>query len=301
MLSIIFVNYNTSHQIETCLKSIEEFEKNYRDYEYIIIDNHSADIGLKKLNSRFPYLKIICAPKNGGFAYGNNLGIESAKGDILFLLNPDTCIKDNSIEKLLTKITLDNNLSFIGPQLLFPDGTNQSFFEPKSYLTLWRLFCERIFLHRIFKKFRLFNSYFKTYMNYNEPHYVEQLGGAALMFRRDVINKIGRMDETFFMYFEESDWCFRAVNADLKLLYYPEAKIIHEGGLIKEGNWERSSHDYLISFKYYFEKNFGKGHYIVAYCLFLLGTLIRATGLFLFDREKSGYYFYYLKFMLGFK
>lgn len=295
VLSIIFVNYNTSQYIIDCIKSINEYEYSCKDYEFIVVDNNSGDAGLSKLKKKYSFIKLIKAPKNGGFAYGNNIGISVANGDFLLLLNPDTYLEDNAIEKLIKRIKTDDELSFIGPKLFYPDKKNQSYYLPKSYLTLWRLFCERLFLHRLFPNSFLFNSYYRTYMDYEKECYVEQISGAAFLFRRSVIEKIGVMDENYFMYFEESDYCFKAKKNCYKMLYYPESKIIHIGGLGNPQNWDKSTKRFSISFRYYFKKNFGDIALIFAVILQALGAFIRMIILFLLRNEKYKYHFYYFK------
>jgi GT2 family glycosyltransferase len=261
------------------------------------VDNNSDDPGLKNIEGKFPFVKIIYAPKNGGFAYGNNIGIKASTRDCILLLNPDTYIEDNSIEKLYRRLQAGQDIHIIGPQLLFPDKRNQSFFHPKSYLTLWRLFCEKLFLHRIFKRIKIFNSYYRTYMDYGKEAYVEQLSGAAFMFKKNIIEKIGLLDEGYFMYFEESDYCLQAVRNGYKLLYYPQSKIIHREGLIAESNWERSSKDFMKSFKYYFKKNFSPFSYYGAILMYFLGSLIRVCGLILKDDKKYIYYAFHIKYL----
>jgi len=295
LLSIIFVNYNTSQLLSDCLDSIICYEKNWQDYEYIVVDNNSGDKGLDSLKKTHPFIRLIIASRNGGFAYGNNIGIQNAEGKMLFLLNPDTYIKDNAIEKLVNRINTTNDLFFIGPQLLYPDNSNQSFYLPKTYLTLWRFFCDRIFLHRLFPKSTLFNSYYQTYMDYDQECLIEQISGAAFMFKREVIEKIGLLDENYFMYFEESDYCLKAINYGYKLLYYPESKIIHIGGLGNSKNWDRSTLIFSESLKYYFIKNYGCLYLIFAIMLQATGSLIRMVVFFLIGEKKFKYHFYFLK------
>jgi GT2 family glycosyltransferase len=299
MLSIIFVNYKTSKDLDICLSSIQKFEKKYQEYEYIIVDNNSGDNNLENLKVKYPFIHLIYAEKNGGFAYGNNIGIKASKGDILFLLNPDTYITDNSIEILFNKLSEDENLDFIGPQLFYPNGENQSFFQPKSYLTLWKLFCTQFFLDKIFQKSHRFNSYFKTYMDYSSSQKVESVDGAALMFKKKVIEKMGYLDESYFMYFEEIDFCFQAHKYKCNMLYYPKAKVFHSGGLISESNWTRSTKDYIISFKNYFRKNFNDLIYKSAWVVMFSGSLLRTVGLSLKKNStKHGYYKLFMKHLL---
>lgn len=295
MLSIIFVNYKTSQYIGECIKSIQIYENNYMNYEFIVVDNNSNDTGLYDFKKNFNFIKVINAPQNGGFAYGNNIGIRSSIGNLILLLNPDTYLEDNAIEKLINRIEADDTLSFIGPQLLYPDKSNQSFFLPKTYLNLWRLFCERFYLYRLFPNSIIFNSYYKTYMDYNKECYVEQISGAAFLFKREVIDKIGLFDENYFMYFEESDYCLQAIKHGYKMIYYPESKIFHIGGLGKPVNWDRSTENYSKSFKYYFIKNYNSITCFFATVLQAAGAFIRMIVLFLSRGKEYKYHFYYFK------
>ncbi|MBN2160888.1 MAG: glycosyltransferase family 2 protein, partial [Spirochaetes bacterium] len=295
MLSIIIVNYKSSQDIEACLASIMAHEPGYRDYEFIIVDNNSGDTGLDGLKSRYPFVKILNAPRNGGFAYGNNYGLHEAAGDVILFLNPDTYVKDDSIGKLYGRLMRGSDVDMIGPKLLFPDNTNQSFFLPQSYLTLWKLFCEQFFLYRIFKSNKIFNSYYRTWMDYDMESCVEQISGAALMFRRDILETTGVMDEKYFMYFEESDFCYQAVKCGCRLLYYPESRIYHTGGLVSPPAWERSTKYFVTSFKYYFTKNFGRPACIFASAIYLVGSLLRAFGLRIRGNDRYRYYIFHAK------
>ncbi|HRX48984.1 MAG TPA: glycosyltransferase family 2 protein [Spirochaetota bacterium] len=293
MLSIIIVNYKSSGDITDCLESIFRFETKYTDYEILIVDNDSGDSGLDILKSKFPFIKIIHAEKNGGFAYGNNIGIKNASGDYILLLNPDTYLTDNSIEKLYNRIINDDKIGIIGPMLLFPDGTNQSYYLPKSYLNLWKLFCERFYLYRVFKRIPFFNSYYRTYMDYSRESYVEQVSGAALLFRKSILSKTGTLDEKYFMYFEESDFCLQAVKNGIAQLYYPESRIVHKGGLDSESGWERSSAWFTDSFRYYFKKNFSKTTFHTAVILFAIGACLKST--FFYMKRDNRYRFHIIQ------
>ncbi len=300
MLTIIFVNYRSSALLDRCLLSIEKYEADYRGYEIIVVDNNSSDPGLAEVLSRFPYIKLIQAPENGGFAYGNNIGIRTAKYNTILLLNPDTYLTDNAISKLYRRMNNIPETDIIGPKLLNPDGSNQSYFLPKTYLTLRRLFCERLFLHRLFRRSRFFNSYLRTYMDYDSESPVEQVSGAAFMFRRRVIREIGLFDERYFMYFEESDFCRKAARRGFRLLYYPGSSIVHDSGLGSEANWSRSCGWYISSFKQYFKNNFSCFSYALALIIYFTGALLRFAGSLVTGRKKCRYYFFEMRYIIGF-
>ena len=296
VLSIIIVNYKTSKDLAVCLDSIQKYENNYRQYEIVIVDNNSADDGLKYVENKFPFVRVVYAPRNGGFSYGNNIGIEITTGDVILLLNPDTYLKDNSIEKLYNRMRSDPEILIAGPKLLYVDGRNQSYFTPKSYLTLWRLFCMEFFLDRIFVKSNFFNSYFKTYMDYDKERFVEQVAGAVFMFKRSLIDKIGLLDEDYFMYFEESDFCLQAVKKGYKLLYYPESKVIHIAGQSSPSEFsEQSNRYYIESSIYFFKKNYGLISAYVSILFLFAGSVLRVIILGLVFNKKYILYYYYIK------
>lgn len=301
MLSIIIVNYKSSKDLDICLSSIIKNEKSYGTYEFIVVDNDSNDMGLNEIILKYPFVKILNAPKNGGFAYGNNIGIKNSKGDIILLLNPDTWIEEPAISKLLYRLRSDEKLDIIGPQLFFADGRNQSYYLPKTYLNLWRLFCEQFYLHRVFRSIKIFNSYFKTYMNFSIESNVEQVSGAAFMMKRRVIDQIGMLDEDYFMYFEESDFCLKAVKKGMKLLYYPYAKIIHKGGLTDSSKSSFTTLRFYNSFKIYFNKNFSMITCFSARIILFVGTLLRYIFLKVFHNKKYMYYQNLLKNILTFQ
>lgn len=298
MLDVIIINYKTSKDVDRCLHSIILNEKKYKEYTYYIVDNNSNDAGLDTLKVKYPFINLIHAEKNGGFAYGNNIAIKCSNSEFILLLNPDTYIEDNSIEKLLQKLYKSHEIAIIGPQLLNADKSNQSFILPKSYLSVWKLFCEEFFLHRIFRYSKTFNSYFRTYMDYQSETIVEQVSGAAFMFRRNIIDSIGLMDENYFMFFEESDFCLQAIRNGFTLFYYPESKIIHALGVTAEGISETRAQYFISSFKYYFKKNFSFPSLWSAVFLLSLGSMIRAMGLFITGKKRYKNYIYYLKYLL---
>ena len=298
MLTIIIVNYKTSRDVTTCLESIVKFEKNYKQYEIVVVDNNSDDPGIPEMIKKFPFIKIIDAPKNGGFAYGNNIGIRNSIGECILLLNPDTYIIDNGIEKLYNRFTGDSTISIVGPMLLNPDMSIQSIDCPKSYLTLWKMFCVEFYLHKIFYKSRLMNSYYRTYMDYSKETFVEQVAGACLMFRRTLIDEIGYLDENYFLYYEESDFCYQAVKTGKKLLYYPGSRVVHSSAAASSLDSEFAIKQYITSFIYYFKKNFNPLSATFCFIIFFIGTFIRFIGLAAMFNKKYKLYFYYLKYFL---
>lgn len=299
LLSIIIVNYKTSKDVIECLDSIVQYEKRYKEYEIIVVDNNSNDDGLTLIAKKFPFVKLIYAPENGGFAYGNNLGIKGSSGDYILLLNPDTYLEDNSIEKLFNRIKDDRAVDIVGPKLLYPDRTNQSRITAKECPALWNLFCYQFLFHLIFRNSKTFNSYIRSYMNYDEEQFLGQIPGTVFLYKKSMIDEIGYMDENYFMYFEETDYCLQAVKRGLKILYYPNSRIIHKyGQSTSSGYSERAIKDFVESFCYYYEKNFNLYASYMAKIIFLSGSIIRLIAHFLLSHKAYLIYFYYVKYII---
>ncbi len=210
-----------------CIKSILDNPPSY-DFEIIVVDNNSADNTVKTIENLFPDVILVDNKINLGFAAANNQGIEIAKGQYTLLLNPDTIIHQDSINKLIEFMDNNCDVGVCGPKLLNRDGSIQR--------------CARRFptfsaaLHRqtIFKITSIFKGYHRKYnmrdFDHNSQMDVDQIMGAALLVRKSVIDKIGALDETYFMYYEEVDFCYRVKQAGFRVVFTPQAVITHLGG-----------------------------------------------------------------------
>jgi len=273
-MSIIIVNYKSSDFLSNCIKSVLESQLNVK-YEIIVIDNASSDAGLATIKKKFPGVIFIDAEKNNGFAAGNNIGIKLAKGEVLLLLNPDTIVNKNTIHQLYNKINSDPKIGIVGPKMYYEDGELQTKNIIKKIPTLFAIFSHLFFLDNLFPKIKFFNSYYGLESDCMEGQYWENVSGACLMIKREVIEKIGLMDENFFLYFEETDWCFRTIKEGYKILYIPSASITHFVGGSGIPYKKRNVFAYYESQLYFFKKHYGNFHYTVLYLLSLIGFSFR--------------------------
>ncbi|MFH1601753.1 MAG: glycosyltransferase family 2 protein [Candidatus Shapirobacteria bacterium] len=223
-LSIIIISFNTKKILGQCLKSILSSRDKLRK-EIIIVDNASADDSLRIVrkfqfsNSNFQ-IKLIKNKKNLGFAKANNQGIKIARGKNVLLLNSDTLVKKNSLSKLVKFAKKNKDLGAVAPRLLNADGSVQpSCFRFPSVKGAIKEFW-------LSKK----NSFSKYYPKTGQPALVEAAVGAALLLPQKTIAKIGLLDERYFMYFEDLDYCRRIKKAGLKIYYLPQAEIVHIHG-----------------------------------------------------------------------
>jgi len=227
-LSIIIVNYKSQKKLETCLASIFKADNRGIKYEIILVENNSGD-DLKTLAKENKLIRLINSSKNLGMGGGNNLGIKSAQGEYIFILNPDTIIKDDAIAVLFNYLKANPRVGIVGPKLLNTDGTLQyscSLF-PKVYMPILR----RTSLGKYFSADR--DHFQMMEFDHNSIKEVNWLMGSALMFKKEITlpnNKVWQphFDELYFMYFEDTDLCRTAWNKGLKVIYNPEAILIHD-------------------------------------------------------------------------
>jgi len=248
-LSIIIVNYNTCKLLLDCLKSIYENTKKI-SLEIIIVDNNSTDDSIKTIKNAFPQVIWIQNNTNEGFSRANNRGIEFSKSELVLLLNSDTIIIDNAVEKLYDKFINDsNNIAMATCQLLNVDGTKQ-----KSIFNYNSSFIELMFYNILIEKFL---SIFK----FNKNNEIRAINGACMIFNKKKIGLIGYLNSDFFMYAEELEWCKRIIKGGFKLNFYDEINIFHlNGGSNTNIEWNVKQR--YVSIALLFRKNRGILGYI---------------------------------------
>lgn len=229
MVSILIVSYNTKNFIIPCIQSIERFAP--KGTEVIVVDNSSTDGSLEelkaqsaKLKTTTQELKLIENSKNLGYAKAVNLGIKASSGEYIFILNPDTKLTKDTIDKLLEYALLRKNLGIIAPKLLNPDGSLQAscFNEPTLFGAIKEYF------------FGIKGTFEKYAPKGDKPVEVDAVVGAAMFIPRTVVDKVGMFDERYFMYFEDLDYCRRVRHAGFAVCYLPKSKVIHaHGGVTK--------------------------------------------------------------------
>ena len=210
-----------------CLHSIGEDQPG-EEFEIIVIDNASTDGTVDAVKTDFPRVVTVVNSENRGFAAANNQGIQKSEGEYILFLNPDTIVHPNSLDILVRFMDDNEDVGACGPKLLNEDGTVQA--SARRFPT----FRGALYRHTAFRLLRIFRGQYKKWLmkdfGYAKQMDVEQLMGSALMVRRAVIDKVGGMDEEFFMYYEEVDLCYRIKDAGWRVVFVPEAAITHLGG-----------------------------------------------------------------------
>ncbi len=225
-LSIIIVSWNVSRLLYDCLQSVA-VNKGALAVEVIVVDSASSDDTPEMIVREFPWVYLIACDENVGFPRGNNMGMERANGRFILLLNPDTQIVGNALQNMVTYLETHLETGMIGPQLLNSDGTVQS--SRRRFPTLRTAFFESTWFEPVAPKSILRRFYMQD-VDDDETSQVDWVVGACMMTRQEIVKGVGGMDEAYFMYSEELDWCRRIKQAGWDVIYLPEAKVVHHYG-----------------------------------------------------------------------
>ncbi|RMH65684.1 MAG: glycosyltransferase [Calditrichaeota bacterium] len=286
-ISIIIVNYNVRDFLEQCLISVRRALRAI-EHEIIVVDNNSVDGSVAMLRERFPEVTLLASSVNLGFSGGNNLALKQARGRFIVLLNPDTVVQEDTFEKLLAFFRETPDASAATCKILNPDGSfsvDCRHSIPTPSTAFWKL----LGLNKVFPKSKIFGRYNLTFLDENETYPVEAISGSFMMIRRETVEKVGLLDDTFFMYCEDIDYCHRINQSGGRIYYTPVSQIIHYKGESSKAN----NLDYVITFNrslYQFYKKHYQQKYITPFkWLILLGVILR--GAFIFTRNTLRTYF----------
>ncbi len=251
-LSIVIVSWNTRDVLLSAVESILREVKGV-SYEVLVADNDSKDGSADAVEAEFPEVEVIRIPRNLGFAGGNNVALRRAQGRYVALLNSDTITHAGAFERMVRYMDEHPEVGGCGPQLLNPDGTKQNCFHNFPSLTteLVNLSLLKILFPRKYPSKR---------RTYAEPIEVDAVLGACMMVRREAIEKVGLMDEGYFLFLEETDWCARIREAGWKIIHVPDARITHlSGESSKKKAPAQTWIEYYRSLYRFFGKNRGSG------------------------------------------
>jgi GT2 family glycosyltransferase len=273
-LSIVIVNYNTGSLLKDCLQSIYA-GANGTPFDIWVVDNHSRDRSVPMVRSLFPRVRVIENPANVGFSRANNLVVSQSRSDYILLLNPDTLILDDAIERMVRFMDAHPQAGIAGCKVLNGDGTLQLACR-RSIPTPGVAFYRLTGLSRLFPNSRRMARYNMTYQSPEQTHEVDAVSGAFLMIRRQVVEQIGLLDERFFMYGEELDWCLRAKRAGWAVMYNPDAQIVHYKGESTKYNSRKAAVEFYRAMYLFHRKHFARDYSPVTNSLIYAGIVCRA-------------------------
>jgi GT2 family glycosyltransferase len=230
-VSAVVVTYNALPWIERSLESVREIET-------VVVDNGSTDGSPDVVRELFPEATVI-EQANRGLAAGWNAGMAAASGRYFLILNADAWMAEGSLARLVRFADEHPEAAVVGPRLLNIDGTLQR--SVRGVPTLWRLATEYLFLRKLAPRSRLLNAFYAGGFAHDEPREVEVVMGACMLVRRDAVEQVGPLDESFFLFSEETDWCQRFRDAGWKVMFSPGADCVHVGGASHGGRMFREN------------------------------------------------------------
>lgn len=251
-ISIVIVTHNSLSPVVDCLSSLHEHPPSF-PHEIIVIDNASTDGTREGIADRFGGVRLIENRENVGYSRGVNQGIRLSAGRMVLVLNPDIVVGEGSIDRLLAFMDRTGDAGIAGAKLVYPDGRLQ--YSCRSFYTLRALLLRRTFLGKLFPRARAIRDHLLIDYDHETPRRVDWVLGACMMVRREAIDQVGTMDERFFLYFEDIDWCYRMKQQGWHVYYVPDSVMIHR--------YERSSATsilrkpfliHLLSLLRYYEK-----------------------------------------------
>jgi hypothetical protein len=228
-VSVVVVTYDALPWLERCLASVAGAAT-------VVVDHGSTDGTQQLVRERFPHVRLVEQP-NRGLAAGWNRGIAESTGRYVLLLNADAWLSGGSLERLAAHADDHPEAAVVGPRLRNPDGSLQR--SVRGFPTLWRLATEYLFLRKLAPRTRALNAFYAGGFDHDEPREAEFLMGACLLVRRAAIDEVGPLDESFFLFSEETDWCYRFRRAGWKVLFFPGAEAVHVGGASHGGRFFR--------------------------------------------------------------
>ena len=270
--SICIVTYKVRDLLRDCLNSLAEATR--LDYEVIVVDNGSQDGVVEMLRSEYPSVEVVENDQNLGFTRPMNQAMRLSRGKYLILLNPDTLVQPEALDTLVTFMQDHPEVGICGPKVLNRDGSLQ---KPcrRGESRPWAVFTYFSGLSSLFPKSKLFGEYLMNYMDEDQAHPVAGVSGSCMLVRRETFNQIGYMDERFFAYQEDADYCYRARQAGWQIYYLPQARIIHYGGMGgSRVQPYRSIYEWHRSYFLFYRKNYARDYF------FLFNGLYYAAMLF---------------------
>ncbi|MBN2316597.1 MAG: glycosyltransferase family 2 protein [Sedimentisphaerales bacterium] len=226
-VSIIIVAWNVRQLVYDCLKSVYDETKGIQ-FEVLYVDNASEDGSVEMVRKEFPDVRIIENQKNEGFIRANNQAIEISRGRYVLLLNSDTLVLDNAITKTVKFADEHPEAAVIGCKVFYPDRSLQR--DCFMYPSLLNMLISATYLNKIFPKSTFFGRERMTWWDFNDVREVQTICGCYSLVRMEAIKQVGVMDEAYYVYGDDPDWCYRFNKAGWKNMFMPHAQIIHYGG-----------------------------------------------------------------------
>jgi len=264
-LSVIIVNFNTASLLKECLNSVEENRGNLK-LEILVVDNNSRDQSVEMIKKDFPQVKLIVSYENVGFARGVNLGLAPAKGRYFLLLNPDVKVLPGALKGMIEFMDQNKDAGLAGAQLLNSDGTKQN--SIANFPSLSQELLNKSLLRILFP-----GKYPSKYQEYISPIEVDSVIGACMIVRPEAVEEAGELDPDYFLFLEETDWCFQMKKMGWKVYHLPQLKVYHKQGQSLLDLKSKGRIEYYRSYYRFFKKNYNRFGYVNLMIIRFIKTL----------------------------
>jgi GT2 family glycosyltransferase len=286
-ISVCIVSYNVRDFIIQALHSINRALKDIA-HEIIVVDNASVDGSVQAIEKMFPEIVVFANKKNIGFSAANNIALHRAKGKYIVLINPDTIVQEDTFGKLINFMEKTPKAGAVTCKILNPDGSfsiDSRHSIPTPMTAFWKL----LGLNRLFPKSKIFGRYNLTFLDPEKSYCVDAISGSFMFIRRKTFEQVGYLDENFFMYCEDVDYCHRIAQSGWEIHYYPETSIVHYKG----ESTKKNNLDYIIAFNkslYIFYKKYFHRKYVYPFkFLIMLGVVFRGIFVYLRNFYSTNY------------
>lgn len=283
-LSVVIVSYNVRNLLRDCLHSLESSRQEI-DQDIIVVDNCSSDGSIAMVQAEFPLVRVLASPKNGGYAYANNLGLRhllsqartvDALAPYVLLLNPDTVVPRGALRQLVDFLDANPEAAVTGPRLVRPDGSldlaaKRSF--PSPQVSLYRM----LGLSKLFPRSRRLARYNVTYIDPLSVAEVDSVVGACMLLRTEILETVGLLDESYFMYGEDLDWAYRIKQRGWKVLYNGEIEVIHHKGASSRQISGRATIEFYRAMLIFYRSHYKRSTPRVVGAMVVLGIYLKAA------------------------
>jgi GT2 family glycosyltransferase len=274
-ISVVITSWNARRFLRKCLNSLGIGTKKL-SCEIIVVDNASSDGSLEMVRDEFPEVRLVAMEKNVGFARANNVGINESRGRYLCLVNSDVEVFDDTVGNLFDYMEAHREIGMLGPRVLNSDMSRQA--SCRRFPDLKSSFFRALKLDTTFPRSRMFGRHHMTDWNYDDIRGVDILSGCFWTIRRKALFEVGLLDERFFFYGEDMDFCRRFHQHGWKVVFYPEAKIIHYGGGSSMNDPERFWVEMQRANLQYFLKHYGRFKSFIYFNCLIVHNFVRLLG-----------------------
>ena len=278
------MNWNTRDELRECLRTV--LSQTGVAYDVTVVDNASADGSAGMVASEFPQVRLIANERNLGFGRAHNQAIAATSGRYFFMLNPDARLKETDFLKRMVEFAEAHpDAGLIGPKVLNPDGTIQ--YSARNFPTPAAAIFQNSLFGRLFPKNRFVKQYVLSDWDHDSTREVDWLSGSALMARREFIEDVGPLDESFFIYCEDVDWGYRAKAKGWKVVYFPGATVEHRSGASSDKAQVRMLWQHHLSMFRLYKKHRWANASVLERMAVAAGILLRAGYFILLNRLKA--------------